>query len=209
MPVKVDIYNMAAARIGVFDSAIASVDESLKIVRLLNFFYDQAVDYVLADFPWKFAERRILLASLGTPPVNWGYRYAYPTDCVSARYITVPGLRNPRSDQRIPFQVGSSGTVREIYCDQPGAELVYTSRVTDLNLWGSLAVSALAYRMASEVAMPMSGKPDIANSALSGYYREVSRAAAAALNEGTPDQPPISEFIAVRSGGLGGLESRT
>ena len=209
MPSKVDVYNMAAARIGVFDNAIASATESSKIVRLLNFFYDGMVDYVLQDFPWRFAERRVALSSLGTPPSNWAYRYAYPSDCVAARYIVYPGIRNIRADQMIPFQVGTDGTAREIYCDLEDAELVYTSRVTDLNLWGSLAVSALAYRLASELAMPMSAKPDIADSALSGYYREVSRAAAAALNEGTPDQPPISEFIAIRSGGLGSLESQT
>lgn len=201
MPTQVDIYNQAAARIGVFNDTIQSTTEASKIVNVCNALYNGMVDYVLADFPWKFAERRVLLSSLGTPPTNWGYRYAYPSDCVTARYLTVPGCRNPRSTQQIPFQIGTDGVAREIYTDMPDAELVYTSRVTDLNLWGPIAVSALVYRLASELAMPMSVKPDVANSALSGYYREVSRAAAAALNEGTPDLPPESEFLAAR--GLG------
>lgn len=200
MPTQVDIYNMAAARIGVFNDAIEATTETTKIVNVCNAFYDSVVDYVLAEFPWRFAECRVALASLGTPPANWGYRYAYPSDCVTARYITVPGARNPRVTQQIPFQVGTDGAAREIYTDMPNAELVYTSRVTDLNLWGITAVSALAYRLAAEIAMPMSAKPDVANSALSGYYREVSRAAAAALNEGTPDQPPTCELLAVREG---------
>lgn len=200
MASKVEVYNKAAMRIGVFDTRIESDTETSKIVQCLNEIYDGVLDYVLMEFPWKFAERRVLLSSLGTPPTNWGYRYSYPSDCVMARYITRPGARSLRSDQQIPFQIGTNGTAREIYSDMPDAELVYTARITDLNQWGAIAVSALAYYLASEIAMPMSVKPDVANSALSGYYREVSRAAAAALNETTPDRPPVSEFLAVRDG---------
>lgn len=198
MTSKVTIYNMAAARIGVFDTLVDDPDEASKLAQVCTVFYDEMLDYVLMEFPWKFAERRVLLSSLGTPPTNWAYRYTYPADCVQARYVTHPGLRNPRVDQQVPFQIGTDGTAREIYTNMPDAELVYTHRITDLNLWGALAVSALAYRLAAEIAMPMSVKPDIANSALSGYYREVSRAASAALNEVTPDLPPESELLAIR-----------
>lgn len=200
MPSQVDVYNLVAARIGVFDAPILAVTEASKIAQLCTMFYASMVDYVLAEFPWKFAERRVALASLGTPPTNWAYRYAYPSDCVTARYITLPGSRNPRATQQIPFQIGSDGTSREIYTDMPDAELVYTARITDMNLWGPIAVSALAYRLAAEVAIPMSGKGDLANAAMSGYLREVSRAEAAALNEGTPDQPPESELLTIRGG---------
>lgn len=200
MASQIDVYNMALARIGVYDTAVQDAGEVSKAAQVCTVFYAPMLDYVLQDFPWRFAERRVMLASLGTPPVNWSYRYAYPSDCITAKYITRSGIRSARTDQMIPFQVGNGGAVREIYCDLQDAELVYTARVTDLNQWGSIAVSALAYRLAAEIAMPMSVKPDIANSALSGYYREVSRAAAINLNEGTPDMPPISELITVRGG---------
>lgn len=200
MTSKVDVFNMAAARIGVFNKRIDDPDADTKVAQVCSMFYDDMLDYVLIEFPWKFAERRVMLADLGTPPTNWAYRYAYPSDCVQARYITYPGLRNPRVEQQVPFQIGTDGTAREIYTDMPpeAAELVYTARITDLNLWGAVAISAFAYKLAAEIAMPMSVKPDIANSALSGYYREVSRAATAALNETTPDLPPESEFNAIR-----------
>lgn len=197
---KVKVYNMAAMRIGVFDTRIEATTEVSKIVQCLNEIYDDSVDYVLMEFPWKFAERRVLLSSLGTPPTNWGYRYSYPSDCVQALRIVRPGARSLRSDQMIPYQIGTNGTAREIYSDMPSAELIYTARIVDLNLWGAVAVSALAYYLGSQIAMPMSVKPDVANSALSGYYREVSRAAAAAFNETTADRPPVSELLAVRDG---------
>lgn len=200
MPSKITVYNQAAARIGVFDTPINSVTEDTKLVNICNLFYDDSIDYVLAEFPWKFAEKRVTLASLGNPPTNWTYCYAYPTDCIALRYITIPGYRNPRAAQMIPFQVGNNGTVKVIYTDLVDAEVVYTARVSDLNLWGPTAVSALGYYLASQIAMPMSAKPDIAQAAMAGYYREVSRAAANAMNENTLDQPPVNEFQAARSG---------
>jgi hypothetical protein len=145
----------------------------------------------------------VALADLGDPPTNWGYKYQYPSDCLTARYITREGSRNPRQDQRIPFHVANAGTSKVILCDLEDAELVYTAQVTDLNLWTSTAVSALAYRLAAEIAMPMAVKPDVANTAMNGYFREVSKAYTNALNEGTPDPPPVSEFIAVRGGTMG------
>ena len=104
MPSKITVYNQAAARIGVFESGIQSDTEVSKIVEVCNLFYDDSVEYVLAEFPWKFAEKRVVLAASGTAPSNWTYSYAYPTDCIAARVIVIPGLRNPRAAQMIPYQ---------------------------------------------------------------------------------------------------------
>jgi hypothetical protein len=198
MAAEVDIYNIALARIGVFETAIQDVNEASKAANVCRMFFDSIRDYVLEDFPWPFAEKRVLLADLGTPPTNWDYKYAYPADCLSAKYIAVEGARNPRDTQKIPFRIANDADVKVILCDWPDAELVYTAQVTDLNLWTNCARSALAYRLAAEIAMPMSVKPDIANSAMNGYYREKSIAAANTMNEGQPDAQPESEFIAIR-----------
>lgn len=198
MTAEVEVYNLALARIGVFNKAVASTTEASKEAQICKLFFNPMRDYVLEEIHWRFAEKRVALADLGTPPTNWGYRYSYPADCIKANYLTLPGLRNTRLDQRPPFQISGDGNAKFILTDLPTAELVYTCRVEDLGLWPAMAISALAYRLAAEIAMPLSIKADVANNAMSAYYREVSRAEASMLNEGTPDPAPTNEFTAIR-----------
>lgn len=198
MPSQADVYNMALSNIGVFEGAIQDPAEASKAAQVCSVWYDSMRDYVLMDHPFKFARRRVTLAASGTAPTNWQYSYMFPTDCLQPLFITVAGLRNPRIDQMYPFDIGTDGTSKFIYTDLVNAELVYTTRIEDLNLWGPLAVSALSYILSAKIAMPMSVKADIANAAFSAYLRELSRAAAADLNGATPDLPPLSELLAVR-----------
>jgi len=204
MAAQVDVFNMALARCGVFNApnntfaTVQDVKEQTKEAMVCRLFYDMILDYVLMSAPWTFATTRLLLTDKGTPPANWHYRYAYPSDCLNARYITYPGLRNPREDMKIPFQIGTDGTAREIYTDMETPELVYTARVVDLNLWGPMATSALAYRLGAEISTPLSLKPDVATNLMGGFYRELSIASAEMMNEGQGDVQPMSELLAIR-----------
>lgn len=198
MAAAVDIYNQALMRIGIYDGLISDPAEKTKPATVCTAFFDSCLERVLREIPWNFAERRVTLAQLGDGPTNWGYRYSYPSDCLMIRRIETPGIRNTRADQRIPFQVGSTATGREIYCDLSEAEAVYTTKVDDLNQWDSIARSALAYLLAAEIAMPLAVKPDIAQAAMQGYWREVNTAAAMTLNERQHDPEPDPESLAVR-----------
>lgn len=201
MPVApIDIYNQALARIGVFNGFLVVPEEQTKEANICGLFYSACVDYVLRDHPWNFAKRRALLNDLGTPPTGWAYRYALPGDCVSVRYIVNPFVRNPREDQAVPFEVASSGTQRVIHTDLAEAELVYTASITDLSQWDPILTSALAYRLAAEIAMPLGKTADVAQAAMQGYYRDSSNAAARGLAEGKADTEPQCEALAIRGG---------
>ncbi len=196
----VDVFNMALSRCGVYNNAVADVNENTKQAGVCRVFYDRCRRYVLRDFPWRFAERRTPLSALANPPTNWGYKYPYPADCLMARYLVVAGLRNPRVDQVAPFQlVNDAVDGAVLVSDLSPAELCYTTDITDLNLWDEISVSALAYRLASEIVMPLAKDPQLVGMMSSGYLKEVSRAAASMLNEGSPDAEPTSVFLAARS----------
>lgn len=202
MATVVSICNMALARIGV-SSFISSLNEASNEARVLNLFYEQMRDFALRDHDWNFARRRVVLADAGTPPTNWAFKYTYPSDCLRARTIVRSGMRTPRNDQRVAFEVASEGSQRVIYTDQAQAELVYTARITDPTLYDPMFESALAFLIAAEVAMPLTVKESVANAARNGYERIKSLAAAQSSSEGFEGIEPESELIAARNGATG------
>lgn len=197
MSSTVEICNMALARIG-HSERIASLEEKSKAARVCKLFFDQVRDYVLRDCDWPFATAYKVLADLGSPPLNWQFRYQYPNDCLKARYINVPGIRLMGEEQMITYQIAAGSNGRVILTDMPQAELVYTLAITDPLLFDPMFVSALAWRLASEIAMPLAVEPGYASGALQAYQFEVGQAYAAALNESQKDPDIASEFIRAR-----------
>ncbi len=159
--------------------------------------FAQVRDTILRAFPWNWARRRVALTNLGNPPSNWGFSYAYPTDCLQALSLVLPGARIPRRDLAPPFEIGNDGTRRVIYTDLAQAELVYTGRVENVALWDPLAQEALVNLLASKIAMPLAVKPDLAQGAMNAYRVAMTMAAAQSLNEGH-DLEPESEFLTAR-----------
>lgn len=191
----VQICNMALMRIGCGIN-IASLTEGSTEANACALFYEHCRDFALRDYPWPFASRRVALGLLtGDAATNWAFKYAYPSDCLQAREIV--GAYNPRNDEKIPFEVANEGTSRVIYTNQEDAELLYTVRVEDTNLFDPIFVSALASLLASELVMPLSMNPTLAVNARNSYIQVSSAAAARAFNEGfTPE--PECELLSVR-----------
>jgi len=200
MASKVDICNMALMRIGV-STIIADINEGSQESNVCAQFFDATLDYILRDYPWNFAEVRVTLAqAAGDPPTNWAFKYAYPSDCLAAIAITIPGLRTPTASARVPFKVAyEPGVGRVIYTDMGTAELVYRARVTDTTMWDPMFVSAFAYLLASEICLPLSVNPAISQQARQAYALVSSSAAARNMSEGAEGPEPPSELIATRN----------
>jgi|LauGreDrversion4_2_1035121.scaffolds.fasta_scaffold00190_7 hypothetical protein len=203
----ISICNMALARVGV-SSFISSLTEPSNEARVCALFYEQMRDYALRDYPWNFANTRVALSEAGDAPTNWEYMYVYPSDCLKARAIVPPGLRAPRSDQRIPFETGYYNGQRVIYSNLDQAELIYTKRIEDPTIFDPMFASALSYLIAAEIAMPLAVQPKVAEQARSAYMMVASSAAASNLTESTEQSAPDSEFIAIR-GVLDGQQPNT
>lgn len=195
---EVAICNMALGRVGqsIF---IDSLTENTQAADVCSIFYESCRDATLADGHWNFATSRVALADLGTPPTNWLYRYALPTDCLSTQYLVVPGSRIPLSKDRIKFEVSEEDDVRVLYTDQEEAELVYTKRQENPNMFSPQFVSALAWLLASEIAMPLAAAPALADKAYKMYLNGISQAQAASLREGQSDVEPDCEFLTGRN----------
>jgi len=194
---QIEICNMALASLGI-TTFIAQMDERSKEATVCRLFWETARDATLEAADWNFARRRVKLALTLSSVTNWQHAYAYPSDCIKARRLVIPGDRRPRATERIPFEIAVDGDKRLILTDLVDAELIYTQRVTDPTLFPSSFVTALSAALAARVAMPLAVSSTIAEAAMQAAARSLNDAVAQDEREGQEDEPKESELIAAR-----------
>lgn len=193
----VQICNKALLRIG-HRQLIGDLGENTAEAQACNTLYPLSRDEVLAELPWRFASYRSVLALLTTTRNGWAFAYSLPADCVAPRRLW-DGLRNPGKGQRIPFDVEGDATSGGILLtDQPAAELIYTALIEDVPRFPPLFVDALAWKLAADLALGVTVKPQVGMAMAQQYTRALARAAASDANQGQADVPPDAEHIRAR-----------
>lgn len=204
---EVQVFNRALARVG-HTRQLGNFQEQSAEAGLANLYFAECRDEVLSVTPWPFATRRVRLAlavDAQVPPqplerTDWACVYRMPTDCLRARYLVQPGVRNPPAEVRPPFQLEAdeAGERQLLLTDLEEAELVYTVRHTYVVGWPPLFVSALAWRLAAELALGLRKDARVAAALMAQYERELAEAAAHAANEGQKDADPRPSSIRAR-----------
>jgi hypothetical protein len=196
---EVTISNMALSRIGV-SQRIASMTELSAEAGACNLWYELCRDYVLEDFDWSFARKRVALTLLSPqdPPLPWGYEFSWPADCIAAREID-PGVQIKRAVDRIPFEVVMrDATSRKILTTIQDPTLIYTARVTNPTMFSAVFADAVSLRMAAELAMGIAKSPTMRDSLSRYYLLALQTAVARDLNQGQGLPEPDSEFVTER-----------
>jgi hypothetical protein len=215
MASEVEICNRALSRIGVSELIEDLLDPTVA-ANACNQHYASCRDEALEDFAWNFAQEVVPLALVsGVTVPGYAYVYRYPTNCLKARVVTdESGQRLPaqvcRSDiwefdyltHRAAFRVMSDPVTdgaRIIVTDMADAYLWFTKRVTDPNQFTALFRSALAWKIAPEIALLMRADARLSQNAAQQYRIEVSLAQASSLNEEVHDPQPESPSIQARN----------
>ncbi|MBF8733103.1 hypothetical protein IRZ59_21980 [Pseudomonas guariconensis] len=199
MPSDIEICNIALGRVS-NTQPIASFTERSKQAELCQTFYSLLREIVLQDFPWPFAESIVALADVGSPAPGWQFRYRYPADCLLVREIVTPGQnRVLSSSMEIPYKVGYDPGGRVIHTDQPMASVRFTFNVQNPTNFDALFVDALAWRLAMDLALPLSSKPEYRTFCEQQYQNALTIAQGAAFRESQDGEMPESEFVTVRS----------
>lgn len=210
----IEISNRALGRIGI-DQLIESFDDPNNRARECRLHYAPCRDEVLQDFPWNFAQRCVALAPTADVTIpGWLYAYNYPADCVKISRVTNAGGQRVLGfvsseilnydvllPSKSPFQVMAHPTIdgkRIILTDVPQAYAWFTTEVTDPSQFPPLFRSAVAWRMAMELALAMRAATALYNNAAQQYGWSVSQAQVGSLAEETPDRYPDSQSVAAR-----------
>lgn len=201
MASAVSICNLALLRIGV-KSFIEDLEDDSTEAEACKAAYELLRDAALAAAPWPFATRRRALGQLaGVTRTGWSYVYTVPDDYLRALFLVPATGRNPRADERTPFELeaNDAGDGLVLLTDDSAAELAYTARITAVERYSPQFVDALAWLLASELVLGLAVKPELGPASFKRYQLALSTAAATAANERQQDPAPTPDWIAGRS----------
>lgn len=218
MASPIEISNLALSRIGI-DQLIESFNDPNNRAKQCLQHYDHCREEALQDFPWNFAQRVVPLALVaGVTVPGYQYVYRYPVTALKVHGLTTDAggrvLTNrlayymgedcrealPES-LRYPFRVMADPVTvgaRIIVTDLDLAYLWYTDNVADVNQMTPLFRSALAWKMASEIALGLRAETRLHTNAVQQYAWVVSQAQAHSHGETAPDPEPTPAAIAAR-----------
>lgn len=191
----VRIANMALSHLG-GRGRIGSLTEASEEARQCALHYDAARDETLASANWPFAAKTKALAlSLEKPGPGFARAFEYPGDCLAPRALFCPGKNEP-----LRFATGVSDDLsrRLVYADVLAPVLFYTARVTNPALYDPMFVTAFSLRLASAVAIPLTGKYELAESLMALASRAMAGAMAASANQSFGGPEPDAEWIRAR-----------
>jgi hypothetical protein len=193
MASKVDICNMALANVG-HDAQIAELTDASRAAEQCRLHYDAALRSVLVANDWGFARKTAELSQRAPDaPDRWQYRYAIPGDCVAPRLLD-DGLRVRQREHVVPFEVEGA----DILADLVPASLVYTSLANVPGLYPQHFVDALAWELASRLAMPLTKNPKIKESVRGMAHFELLAAIGQDRMLGIVDLAPDSTVVTGR-----------
>lgn len=208
MSTEIDIVNLALARLGI--DPIASLEEPTKAARTSKVTYPIARDAALADHEWKFARTSATLALLTETSPGYEYTYRYPANCVKAikiddgvnaadlAYDLATESYVPTSSIKFETGVDSTLNFKTILTDQPEAKLIYTARVTNPTVFDPLFIDAMAWRMASDLAVSLLGNFQLQSNYMNVYRSLFSNAKAQGESEADRRIDNTSSFTAAR-----------
>ena len=204
MSTKTEILNMALSHLGISKLVANFVTEDSVEAKAGRLFFDIARDNTLRDVPWPFTTVIEALALIEEEPNSeWGYAYQYPSTCLRVRRV-LSGIRNDTRQTRIPYKISKGSGGKIIWVDSEDAQIEYTVRAPDPQMYSSNLTMALSLYLAHLMAPTLTAgdRNKLGKRALDLYAWEITRAEANDLNEQQDEEDPLSEFIRAREGEL-------
>lgn len=181
---QVEIYNLALVRIK--EPTVQATDEATHQAETLTVLWPTLIEKMLRRHHWHFARRNVQLAEhADDPPEGWTFRYALPTDLVRVRRTYVEQVTGsslnfdmPTTSQALPYTLqpdnaATSMTMLSMFDD---LFLEYTFRTVAPLLWPVDFCDALAWHLAMESVVNLTGRADLVEYCQKGYVAAMSAA---------------------------------
>lgn len=185
---KVQICNYALKAIG-HSSTITSIDENTTAAANCNLFFDRDRVSLFHDHDWAFARKIVKLVEVTAPVPWWDYAYQQPGDALQIVRLADQSFKRQSDTRRIDYEKNiitqSGADLNIIRTDLAGAYMVYTKDIKDPARWPQPFVDAMTYRLASSIALPMTGDKQIAAEMSGMATGMLHRAQALDNSEGT------------------------
>lgn len=186
---EVSICNLALSRIG--GATIQSLTEQSAEALACNIFYDRTRRTVLRSHPWSFATVVVPLAQLSEAEDGWDYAYEKPSDC-----LRIIGIPDDNGDlDKVDFELRGES----ILTDWEYASLRYIKDITDTTRFDEQFIEAMSYRLAADLAMPLSQNASFVTGMMNLFGAAISQAKASDAKEGRKVKRLGSIFIDARA----------
>lgn len=171
---KIDIINLALARLG--QASIASLTEGSEEAAKAAAVWEGALLTTLQSCRWGFNVKREALALLEEEPAGYpfAYRYAAPSGMLQPYEVRSLGDNRGVNPAAYVYENGS------IYTNTPVAVLVYSAMTDKVSSFTPAFQDALAWRIAGDMAMALTQRPDMAKLAEEMFQKAISSARALA-----------------------------
>jgi hypothetical protein len=189
MASQVDIINLALLRLGCDTIAAIYPTEQSKEARFGTFFFEPAKKAVLRSFPWSCATVVAELTALETAQTGFDYAYQLPTDCLRAIKLV------PESDTYF-FEIRNDGV---LVTNVPDAVLKYVKDVDDTTEFDDQFVEALSYRLAADMALPVTGNAGLLQAMVQMFNAAIIRARASDAQENRVQDLKGRDFLNARA----------
>ena len=192
-----DICNQALSLINA--GRIRSMTEETEPARQCRLHYDLTRKVLLEQFEWNFARKRERAVLSEHKIDGWGYVYAYPEKCVRILAVIPQGERYRAEKQREYDVYVTDNNTKYIVSDVPLMHIDYVYDVTDADVMNPIFVKALVYKMASDLAMPLTGNSGLFDQAYKLYQAALQEAKSMSAKERRLDMPYVSNYLKARS----------
>ena len=160
------LFNQVLTRIG--ERRITSADDTGDSATTLRDEYPQAVDQLLAEYPWICATRRAALAQkVGDNLTEYDYMFQLPTECITVQAL----IDGDQGDVAEKYK--REGDV--LYCNIENPIIKYTHRI-GFNEMDTPVVEALVLLIAHKVAWKITQSVDIENDMYGRYELALTKA---------------------------------
>lgn len=187
MASQLDICNLALLRLG--QGQIGAMTEQSKEAQYCLKFWDADRKAALRDYAWNFAmPDPTPLTLLSETPPDFNYAYQLPADCLRALTLFNPFMLRESLAGIVDVMDAESASFanlaeqilaelvffkirknRVLVTNMAEATLVYTADITDTSKYDDQFVEALSYRLAVDLALPITANPQFASTMTSLY----------------------------------------
>jgi hypothetical protein len=149
----IQICNLALARLG--DSRITALTDATAQAQYCTLFYTQTVEELQTEFDWQFCRKLAsLTAHVTAPAFGYARRFAVPSDFL--RLIRLNGIDEDENFSKWEIVDGF------IHTDLAApAQIEYIAHVTDAAKFPAVFVEILSAKLATNLAMPLTGSKDL------------------------------------------------
>ena len=167
MASKIDICNLSLYHLGM--KPIASTTDNNPSARACEAFFNLCVEDMYSEYKWPFATAKELMAETTDEVIGWDKVYAYPIRAARVWYIYNEATTDTKEEQEFECIFIPEYNKRVICTNLEEAYAEYTYKILDPSLFDPKFSMALSYRLASSIAVQLTGDDEKAKAMVEVY----------------------------------------